>query len=133
MHIKKKCLLSLSILLAGTAVLLGAGAAHGLKNVLSIEELSIFQTGVRYMMWHAIAAICYVLYAEISSLKQLWPGWMFLIGITLFSGSLFLLVLTNITKIGIITPFGGLSFVSGWLGFFVMIVSHEETRSQTER
>lgn len=120
--IPTKPILAISILCSLIAVLLGAFAAHGLKNSLPVKDLAIFQTGVRYMMWHSIATICYALFAEIASLKILWPGWMFLIGIGLFSGSLFILSLTTISWIGILTPLGGISFVIGWIGFLTCIL-----------
>ena len=120
--IETKPILSISILLSAIAVLLGAFAAHGLKNSLAPKDIAIFQTGVRYMMWHSIATTCYSIYAEISGLKELWPGWMFIVGIILFSGSLFVLSLTSISWIGIVTPLGGISFVIGWIGFLTCVL-----------
>jgi len=120
--IETKPILSISILLSAIAVLLGAFAAHGLKDSLVPKDIAIFQTGVRYMMWHSISTICYSTYAEISGLKELWPGWMFIVGIILFSGSLFVLSLTSISWIGIVTPLGGISFVIGWIGFLTCVL-----------
>lgn len=120
--IDTKALMVFSVLLAGCSVLLGAFAAHGLQYHLSAKNIAIFQTGVRYMMWHSIGAICYGIYSEIASIKELWPGWVFILGIFLFSGSLFVISLTSISWIGMITPIGGLCFVIGWFGFFLDIL-----------
>jgi uncharacterized membrane protein YgdD (TMEM256/DUF423 family) len=97
-------------------VALGAFAAHGLKARLAPEMLAVFETGVRYQMYHAFA-----LFAAAWA-RGRWPGRifgtagvMFVIGIALFSGSLYLLALTGTRWLGVITPFGGMAFLTGWL------------------
>lgn len=117
-----KALMLVSVVLAASSVLLGAFAAHGLQYHLSPKSISVFQTGVRYMVWHAIGAICYGIYSEIASIKKIWPGLFFILGIFLFSGSLFILSITSIAWIGVITPIGGVCFVIAWLGFFLDIL-----------
>ena len=117
-----KLFISLNIILAGCAVLLGAFAAHGLNGSLSTKALTIFQTSIRYMMWHSMSGICFAIYAEMASLRSLWPGWVFLLGVFLFSGSLFILSLTNMSWIGILTPLGGICFVVGWGGFLLSVL-----------
>jgi uncharacterized membrane protein YgdD (TMEM256/DUF423 family) len=96
-------------------VALGAFGAHGLRGRLSPEMLSVFQTGVQYQMYHAIALI---LVAGIMSRMSGWliqtAGWCFAAGIVLFSGSLYLLAVTGVTMLGAITPIGGLAFLAGW-------------------
>jgi uncharacterized membrane protein YgdD (TMEM256/DUF423 family) len=93
-----------------TAVLLGAFGAHGLKNVLSEAQLTIYETGVRYHAYHALALLaCGVR----GSLR--FAPWCLLVGILVFSGSLYALALTDIRWLGAITPLGGLAFVAGWL------------------
>jgi uncharacterized membrane protein YgdD (TMEM256/DUF423 family) len=99
-----------------TGVALGAFAAHGLKSRLSADYLAIFHTGVTYQLVHTLALFGVALLAtHIPGRIVTWAGISFVIGILLFSGSLYLLTLTGITKLGIITPFGGLAFLLGWL------------------
>ncbi|ROL92607.1 DUF423 domain-containing protein [Pseudomonas chlororaphis] len=99
-----------------TGVALGAFAAHGLKNRLSAEYLAIFHTGVTYQLVHALALLSVALLAtQIPGRLVAWAGASFAIGILLFSGSLYLLTLTGFSKLGIVTPFGGLAFLAGWL------------------
>jgi len=99
-----------------TGVALGAFAAHGLKKSLSAEYLAIFHTGVTYQLVHALALFgVALLAAHIPGRLVMWAGVSFSIGILLFSGSLYLLTTIGIGKLGIITPFGGLAFLIGWL------------------
>jgi uncharacterized membrane protein YgdD (TMEM256/DUF423 family) len=102
-------------LLALLAVALGAFAAHGLKSRLSPDMLSIFEVGVRYHMYHALA-----LFAVAWAFSH-WPngttraaGWAFIAGVIIFSGSLYLLSITGIRWLGAITPIGGVAFLIGW-------------------
>ncbi|MFJ7108112.1 DUF423 domain-containing protein [Pseudomonas sp. NPDC098740] len=98
-----------------TGVALGAFAAHGLKNRLSAEYLAIFHTGVTYQLVHTLALLGVALLAtQIPGRLITWAGASFAIGILLFSGSLYLLTVTGISKLGIVTPFGGLAFLVGW-------------------
>ena len=99
-----------------TGVALGAFAAHGLKNRLSADYLAIFHTGVTYQLVHTLALLGVALLAtHIPGRVVTWAGIAFVIGILLFSGSLYLLTLTRISKLGIITPLGGVAFLIGWL------------------
>jgi len=97
------------------AVALGAFGAHGLRGRLSPEMLAVFETGVRYHMYHALAV---VLTALIMGRMDGWliqtAGWAFTLGILLFSGSLYALALTGVTTFGAITPLGGVAFLIGW-------------------
>ncbi|SOQ15055.1 DUF423 domain-containing protein [Pseudomonas syringae group genomosp. 3] len=98
-----------------TGVALGAFAAHGLKERLSAEYLAVFHTGVLYQLIHALALLgVAVLATHIPGRLINFAGFSFAIGILLFSGSLYALTLTGISKLGIITPFGGLAFLFGW-------------------
>jgi uncharacterized membrane protein YgdD (TMEM256/DUF423 family) len=98
-----------------TGVALGAFGAHGLKNRLSAEYMAIFQTGVLYQLIHALAIFGVALLAmQIQGRLVTYAGIAFTLGIVLFSGSLYLLTLTGISKLGIITPIGGLCFLLGW-------------------
>ncbi|WP_347928239.1 DUF423 domain-containing protein [Pseudomonas helvetica] len=99
-----------------TGVGLGAFAAHGLKDRLSAEYLAIFHTGVTYQLVHTLALLGVALLAvQIPGRLITWAGVSFALGILLFSGSLYLLTLTGVSKLGIVTPFGGLAFLVGWL------------------
>ena len=108
-------ILVLGALLAGIGVAAGAFGAHGLRPILSEKMMTVFETGVRYHLLHALAML-------IAGLSAHWfghrvfvkAGWSFLIGIFIFSGSLFTLALTNNRSLGILTPFGGLAFLIGW-------------------
>lgn len=102
--------------LAGlVGVLLGAFGAHGLRSRLSAEMLAVFETGVRYQMYHAFA-ILFV--AAMTARFDGWlvrgAGWLFTAGIVIFSGSLYALAVTGVTALGAITPIGGLAFLAGW-------------------
>jgi uncharacterized membrane protein YgdD (TMEM256/DUF423 family) len=91
------------------AVLAGAFAAHGLKAHLRPDALSIFETGARYHMYHALAI-------GLAALVPARPAAIaFLAGIILFSGSLYILALTGSIAMALITPIGGICFVAGWL------------------
>ncbi|WP_456292246.1 DUF423 domain-containing protein [Pseudomonas sp. AK106] len=98
-----------------TGVALGAFAAHGLRNRLTPEYLAVFHTGVLYQLIHALAIFGVALLAmQIQGRLVTYAGISFTLGIILFSGSLYLMTLTGATKLGIITPFGGLFFLIGW-------------------
>ena len=99
-----------------TGVALGAFAAHGLKHQLSPEYLAVFQTGTHYQLIHALALFGVGLLAlqRPGRLINL-VGGLFAVGIVLFSGSLYLLTLSGVRGLGMITPFGGVAFLLGWL------------------
>jgi len=102
------------------SVALGAFGAHVLKDTLSPENLSVFQTGVQYQMYHALALIGVGIVSHFGKSRALtWSGILFTLGIVLFSGSLYVLSTTGIKNLGIITPFGGLSFLAGWISFLI--------------
>ena len=107
---------SLGALLAGIAVGLGAFGAHALSGTLGPEDLVTFETGVRYQMYHALALLA-VAWAvgRWESVQLEWAGWLFLFGILVFSGNLYILVLTGQRWLGAVTPLGGLAFIAGWL------------------
>jgi uncharacterized membrane protein YgdD (TMEM256/DUF423 family) len=97
------------------AVTLGAFGAHGLRGRLSPEMLAVFETGVRYHMYHALALILVALVmGRMSGWLIQTAGWCFVAGIVLFSGSLYALALSGVTILGAVTPIGGLAFLVGW-------------------
>jgi uncharacterized membrane protein YgdD (TMEM256/DUF423 family) len=98
-------------------VALGAFGAHGLKSRVTGEMLTVWQTGVHYHLVHALGLVLIGILCQLmpeSSLVR-YAGWMLLVGITLFSGSLYVMVLTDIRMLGMITPLGGVAFLAGWL------------------
>lgn len=96
---------------------MGAFGAHGLKAALSPEMLTVYQTAVTYQMWHALGLIGIALMRRQVPESRLlnWAGCLMFAGILLFSGSLYLLALLNLKWLGMITPIGGVSFLTAWL------------------
>jgi len=124
-----KTFLVIGSVLGGLSVALGAFGAHTLKKVLPADSLVTFETGVRYQFYHVFALIAVALLMQRGQTAWLnWAGWSFIIGILLFSGSLYLLAFMNspemvgMRKIGIITPFGGLFFIAGWVCMLIGII-----------
>jgi uncharacterized membrane protein YgdD (TMEM256/DUF423 family) len=104
--------------LALLAVVLGAFAAHGLKAVLDAQQLALFETASRYQMYHALALLVVgvmLTNPQFSRSLLKLAALAFILGIILFSGSLYLLALVGVSWLGAITPLGGLAFLSGWL------------------
>ena len=93
------------------AVVLGAFGAHALRSVLPPERLAVWEVGVRYQMYHALALLAVPLLAGDRARRI---GWCFVGGVALFSGSLYLLALTDLRWLGAVTPLGGVSFLVGW-------------------
>lgn len=97
------------------SVALGAFAAHGLKNKFAADMLTVFETGARYQMYHALALL---LVGFLSlQIKNSWlaaSGYAFILGTFIFSGSLYILVLSGVKAWGAVTPIGGLCFLAGW-------------------
>jgi uncharacterized membrane protein YgdD (TMEM256/DUF423 family) len=99
----------------GIGVALGAFGAHGLKARVSAEMLAVYETGVRYHMYHALALVGVGLAAgRFGSAWLALSGWLFLAGIVVFSGSLYVMTLTGARWLGAITPLGGLALIAGW-------------------
>ncbi|WP_183597297.1 DUF423 domain-containing protein [Paenibacillus phyllosphaerae] len=102
---------------AGLAVILGAFGAHSLKDKLPDDMLAVFETGVRYHMYHALGLILVAIIADrIGETKGIrWAGRLMHLGIFLFSGSLYALSITELSLFGPITPLGGVSFIAAWV------------------
>ncbi len=101
---------------AAIGITFGAFGAHALKSRVTEDLLSVFEIGVRYQMYHALALLA------VAWAAGRWPGnlphasgWLFVLGILLFSGSLYLMTLTGVRWLGAITPIGGLCFILGWI------------------
>jgi uncharacterized membrane protein YgdD (TMEM256/DUF423 family) len=94
---------------------LGAFGAHALRGRLSPEMLAVFETGVRYQMYHSLALVLTsIVAARMTGWLVTTAGWSFTAGIVLFSGSLYALALSGVTILGAVTPIGGLAFLVGW-------------------
>lgn len=115
--------------LGAIAVALGAFGAHGLKKIVPAETVQTFQTGVQYQMYHGLALLLTgLLYEKCSKRFVKTAGILFIIGVILFSGSLYILTAGKVTettgmdKAGMITPLGGLAFIGGWLFLFLAAI-----------
>lgn len=122
--------LIIGAILAGLSVALGAFGAHGLERLVSSESVLTFETGVRYQLYHSFAlVIAGILFERFANKWIAYAGNLFLTGIVLFSGSLYLLTILKITEtvgtrgIGLITPIGGLFFIGGWICLFFGIAA----------
>jgi uncharacterized membrane protein YgdD (TMEM256/DUF423 family) len=107
---------SLGAVLGALGVAAGAFGAHALKGRLTPEMLAVFETGVRYQLVHALGLLA------VGWAASRWAsgavraaGWLFVVGVFLFSGSLYVLCLTGVRALGAITPIGGVAFIAGWL------------------
>ena len=122
----KKIILA-ALILGAISIILGAFGAHVLKTLLAIEQLNSFETGVRYLMYHAL----FLLFVGTSNIilenEKKIPYYLTLLGTLLFSGSLFLLTTSSITGIdfrflGPLTPIGGLLLIAAWIWIFAKIL-----------
>lgn len=115
-----------------TAVVFGAFGAHSLKPHLLPEQITVWQTGVQYQIYHALALfMCALFLKKEYSVQVRNAAWCFILGISLFSGSLYLLATRNLTQIpaiilGPLTPIGGFFFIAGWGFIFMQAVKKEE-------
>ena len=118
-------IVALGATLGALAVGIGAFGAHGLQGRVTPEMLSVFEVGVRYQMYHALALVLLGLFAGRGPSPapiEVPPGvapaaWLFLAGVVVFSGSLYVLVLTGARWLGALTPLGGVAFIVGWVMF----------------
>ena len=124
-----KIFLILGAVLGGLGVALGAFGAHALKLILSPDQLQTFETGVRYQFYHSFALLATgIIYGHFTNKQVKLAGVFFLIGIILFSGSLYLLTFLKLNGdvglkgLGILTPIGGVFFILGWLLLLIGIM-----------
>lgn len=107
------------------AVALGAFGAHGLEGKLTEKQLANWQTAVQYQMFHTGALIAVgLLMAKIQSALLTWSGWMFFVGILIFSGSLYIYSTTAIKTFAMTTPIGGFAFLIGWVLLGIAVMRH---------
>lgn len=105
---------TLGALLGGLAVALGAFGAHALRARLEPRDLEIFETAVRYQMYHALALFAAAWLLDRGIAQASGAAWGFTIGTLIFSGSLYLMVATGMRWLGAITPIGGVAMIVGW-------------------
>jgi uncharacterized membrane protein YgdD (TMEM256/DUF423 family) len=114
----EKTFLLLASLFGGLSVALGAFGAHAMSGRFSPSLLATYETAVRYQFYHALALIAVVVvlgrWPQMATLTT-WAGWLFVAGIVIFSGSLYILVFGGLRWMGAITPIGGVAFITGWL------------------
>ncbi|MGJ3248397.1 MAG: DUF423 domain-containing protein [Elainellaceae cyanobacterium] len=109
--------LAIAAVFGGLSVAVGAFATHALRDTLSDRSLAIFETGARYQMYHAIALLFVALLlsrAESAQALITASGVAFIVGVVIFSGSLYALSILGIKWLGAIAPLGGLSLIVGW-------------------
>jgi len=115
-----RAILVIAALLGAAAVLLGAFGAHALRDTLDERALAIWHTAVEYQFWHVLAAVAVALIARDGASTCLRIAAVaFIAGIALFSGSLYALALGAPRIVGVVTPFGGVAFVAGWIALSV--------------
>lgn len=112
--------IAIGCICAGLGIAAGAFGGHALKVRLTPEELAIYETAVRYQMYHAFGLFLVgFLYSKISSNAVTVGGFAFLLGIICFSGSLYALVLLGKRELGMLTPVGGVAFIIGWIALVI--------------
>ena len=126
--LSRQFLILASILLA-LAVVVGAFGAHIIQDMVTEERFAVYQTGVQYHFYHALGLMMIGLAAMHMAQNKLlrWSGYSMILGIIIFSGSLYLLTITDTGWLGAITPIGGLTFIAGWILFTLAV-----TRQQSE-
>lgn len=123
-----KGFLKTAALLGALSVMFGAFAAHSLKQIFTPDVLQIFETAVRYQFYHVFALLAAaILYKEFPGRFMKWAGLLFITGIVLFSGSLYLLCYVKYSAlplnwVGAVTPLGGAAFIAGWVILFAAIL-----------
>ena len=128
-----KKILSTGAILGIIAIILGAFGAHALKKMLSIDQLSTFETGVRYQMYHALFLLFLGLMTQIPQRTKKIIFLLVIIGVILFSGSIYLLATNDLTSfnfkiIGFVTPIGGLLLILGWCGLLLNILNKKSQK-----
>jgi len=124
-----KLTLQIAALLGAMSVIIGAFGAHGLHNLLiENDRLAIFEKAVMYQFYHSLALLLVAILMRSNESRYLnWSARLFVLGIFIFSGSLYALSITNCTILGAITPVGGVFFILGWLALFRFANSEQHT------
>jgi uncharacterized membrane protein YgdD (TMEM256/DUF423 family) len=118
-----KLFLTAGAISGALAVLLGAFGAHLVKQMISPDMLEVYKTGINYQFYHTFGLLIAGILMNFKPTKTLkWSGYLFIGGITIFSGFLYLLAITGIKALGMIVPIGGLMLVAGWICLLVHIM-----------
>ncbi|AKA34727.1 DUF423 domain-containing protein [Flagellimonas lutaonensis] len=123
-----KTILVTGLVLGVLAIILGAFGAHGLKKVLTADELGTFETGVRYQMYQALFLLFLSMLPKMADDTKKWVFYAIVIGVVLFSFSIYFLATNKLTafdfrKIGWITPIGGLFMITGWVYLIISVLA----------
>jgi uncharacterized membrane protein YgdD (TMEM256/DUF423 family) len=106
------------------AVIFGAFGAHALRGRLTPDMLEVYHTGAQYQIYHSLGllliGVLALRFPETCAFR--WAGWLMLVGIVLFSGSLYVLAMSGVRALGAITPLGGLAFIAAWVAFVVGVL-----------
>lgn len=123
-----KLFLFLGSVLGFLAVALGAFGAHALRSRMEADLMAVYQTGVQYHMYHALALLLTAVLCRFFPQSPLfmWAGWLFFAGVVVFSGSLYVLSMTGVRAWGAVTPVGGLAFLAGWLLLMIAAFTAKE-------
>jgi uncharacterized membrane protein YgdD (TMEM256/DUF423 family) len=116
MNTNAQHLISVGAILAFLGVALGAFGAHALKARLAADMMAIYQTGVQYHLWHALGVILIGVLAQLMPASKWMPlaGWAMIVGVAIFSGSLYALSLSGVRVLGAVTPVGGVLLLAAW-------------------
>jgi uncharacterized membrane protein YgdD (TMEM256/DUF423 family) len=122
-----KPFIAIAAVLGALTVGLGAFGAHGLKNILEPAQLVTYETAVRYQFYHVLALLAVgILFQQYANKALVWAGRFFIVGISVFSGSLYLLcMLPQYPWLGAITPLGGASLIAGWLCLLAAVLKKQ--------
>ena len=117
------------------AVALGAFGAHAIRSTVTPLQMGTWQTASEYHFFHALGLVALGIWMRVSSVSKSlqWSGGFLIAGIVLFCGSLYLLVLTGNTRLGIITPFGGVCFMLGWFAWLLSVLSEKHAAKKPTR
>lgn len=116
-------ILKIGIFFCALSVIIGAFGAHSLENIIG-DKMETFKTGVQYQMFHALALILIALISKTFNIEVNIIAYLFIAGIILFSGSLYVISIYKYSFLGIITPIGGLAFIVGWVLLFLRFNSN---------
>ena len=127
----KRIVLFSGAIYGSLSVIMGALGAHALKKVLTLEKLQSFEIGVKYQMYHAIVLLAVGFFFSFSSRVEQLMGWSFIVGVFLFSVSIYLLSLASVWQVNLsflwpVTPLGGLIMIIGWILLLLSIVKIEK-------
>ena len=112
------------------AVILGAFGAHVLKGLIGTDMLEIYKTGVQYHFYHTFALLVVGILMHFTQTKALkWSAYLFMTGLVLFSGSLYVMAISGVRALGLITPFGGIVWIAAW----ILLIVHCKALTSTNR